>query len=454
MGLKTVWIVFLLSIISLLVFQAIWLYSAYNIKKTNVEEDVSLLLIKSVEEELKFRHDKFISNDTIRFVSTKESIVDTTKTEASGELDPKEIMETSFLQQILNIIDAPIQISFIDSLFSKKIDDLNISNKYSLLYKDSTGTILEQTGNLSSTRMNKAFRTDSLLIVDGKRVQAIVDISPSVVFRRMIWLLAASFLMLIILFFCIIYQAKTIFTQYKLNRLREDFTHALTHNMKTPLGTIYIVLSQFKSGVLDNKPEMKAKFSKIAMNQVSNLLRLIEKILTLAMLEEGKLILKRTQTDLSEIVDELKSDFSLSKEKQVTILTTVELDNQTIYLDKTMIKEAISNLIQNAIKYSGDSVEIKLNCYIENNQLFIRVKDNGAGISKKDRQKIFDKFERGTAVGRKGTEGFGIGLNYVKRITEAHGGIVVLHSHEKEGSEFTMLLPLVIPEQGNRIKSL
>jgi two-component system phosphate regulon sensor histidine kinase PhoR len=446
MKLRTVWIIFFLSVFSLLAFQAVWLYSIYNEKKIDVEEDVNLLLTESIEEELKFRYDKFISKDTILFLPEKEILADTARATASGELNPKEIMETSFLQQVFEIIDAPVQILFIDSLFSEKIGNLNISGKYSLLYKDSTGIILEQTGDLSSSRMEKAFHTDSLLIVDGKRIQAIVDISPFAVFKRMIWLLGASFLVLIIILACIIYQAKTIFTQYKLNRLREDFTNALTHDMKTPLGTINAVLSMFREGSLENNPEMREKFGKTAMDQVSGLLMLVEKILTIAKMEEGKLELERTPVDLLEIANELKNRFSLSKEKQVTILTSVELGDRIVYLDRTLIKDAIANLMENAIKYSGASVRIELDCYVENKQLFIRVRDNGFGISEKDKQKIFEKFERGAAVERKGAKGFGLGLNYVKRVTEAHGGIVVLYSKEKEGSEFTMVLPLVVSE--------
>ncbi len=113
-------------------------------------------------------------------------------------------------------------------------------------------------------------------------------------------------------------------------------------------------------------------------------------------------------------------------------------------MDKTLIKNAIANLIENSIKYSGDLVVVEIDSYINHNQLFIKVKDNGYGISDDDKTKIFDKFERGAAVKRKGAKGFGLGLNYVKRVVEAHGGIVVLYSKEGAGSEFTMILPLNI----------
>ena len=319
--------------------------------------------------------------------------------------------------------------------------------KYSLYYKDSTGTILDQTGNLPLSKMDKAFHTNSLLIVDGKRVQAIVNIAPSVVFKQMLVLLLASLLMFIIILFCIAYPTKLIFTQHKLNKLREDFTHALTHDMKTPLGSINTVLSNFRSGVLDNNPEKQERFGRIAMDQVANMLLLVEKILTIAKIERGKFILNRAEADLNTTIKELEERFSVSNEKPVTIHSSIKIDDsKIIYIDATLIKNAIANLIDNAIKYSGDSVKIDIDCYLIDNSLYIRVSDNGFGISEKDQRKIFEKFERGSAVGRKGAKGFGLGLTYVKQVTEAHGGLVTIFSHEGKWSEFTITLPLYEPD--------
>jgi two-component system phosphate regulon sensor histidine kinase PhoR len=444
MKLRTVWIIFFLSVFSLLAFQAVWLSETYKLKKKEMQDSVNSQFVESVEEELKGRLEKSnLEEEEMLFLDDNAARAKMESEPKIFEVKGKDVFETGIFQYLLHFFEYPFRLSDLDSVFQDKLAFSELPLAYVLTFKDSTGIILEQTGDLSSSRIEKAFRTDSLLIVDGKRVQAIVDISPSVIFKRMIWLLGASFLMLVIILVCIIYQAKTIFTQYKLNRLREDFTNALTHDMKTPLGTINTVLSLFRDGTLEKNPDMREKFGKTAMDQVSGLLMLVEKILTIAKMEEGKLELERTPVDLLEIANELKNRFSLSKEKQVTILTSVELGDRIAYLDRTLIKDAIANLMENAIKYSGASVRIELDCYVENKQLFIRVRDNGLGISEKDKQKIFEKFERGAAVGRKGAKGFGLGLNYVKRVTEAHGGIVVLYSKEKEGSEFTMVLPTV-----------
>ncbi|MDR3142630.1 MAG: hypothetical protein LBU37_13035 [Tannerellaceae bacterium] len=448
MKLKTVWTVFFLSIVSLLLFQSVWLSETYKLKKKEIQESVDYQFAESVEEELKGRLKKSsLEGEGMQIMDDNAARAKMEYQQGEiFEVGGNDVLETGIFQYILHFSKYPFRFYDLDSVFQNKLTFSGVPLAYLLTYKDSTGTILEQTGNLSSSRMGKAFRTGTLLIVDGKRVQAIVDISTAVIFKRMAWLLAASFLMLAIILVCVICQAKTVFTQYKLNQLREDFTNALTHDMKTPLGTINNVLSLFRDGSLENNPKMRENFGKTAMEQVSSLLRLVEKILTIAKMEEGKLTLERTPVDLPGIIGELKNRFSLSGGKQVAILTSVELGGRMAYLDKTLIKDAIANLMENAIKYSGDPVKIKLDCYIENNHLFIRVRDNGLGIPEKDKQKIFEKFERGAAAGRKEAKGFGLGLNYVKRVTEAHGGIVVLYSKEKGGSEFTMVLPLADSE--------
>jgi len=433
---KGVWFAFFIALLFLLIFQSLWLYSTYKIRKDDIENNINALFVKSCEKELEYRYDKYLSADQPKYVSL--DVADDMESSVEQVLDK----DVDVFQQILELMGKSIEVSVLDSLFKEKLADIGVSNGYLIYYKDSAGNILEQVGNLSIDKLDKAFYTDILLIVEGKRLQAVVDLSPAVVFQQMIWLLVASFLMLLIIVVCVVYQAQTIVTQYKLNLLREDFSNALTHDMKTPLSTINAVLSQFREGALDNLPDMREKFGRIGMEQVAGLQVLVEKILTIAKLEEGKLLIERSDADVKSMVKELKERFIVSKDKQVIIHLTFDLGNYAISLDSTLIKNAIANLIENAVKYSGESVIINLDCYVMNNQLFIRVQDNGLGISTKDHQKIFEKFERGAAVGRKGAKGFGLGLNYVKRVVEAHGGIVTLFSAEGKGSEFTLVLPL------------
>ena len=136
--------------------------------------------------------------------------------------------------------------------------------------------------------------------------------------------------------------------------------------------------------------------------------------------------------------------FSLQAKKPVSFKINIDLESTHIIADPVYLPNAVSNLIDNAIKYSGDSVTVDIYCHSSNNQLFIEVSDNGFGISEKDREKIFEKFERGAAVGRRGAKGFGLGLNYVKQVMNAHGGTVSLSSLEGEGSKFVLYMPLKV----------
>jgi len=141
------------------------------------------------------------------------------------------------------------------------------------------------------------------------------------------------------------------------------------------------------------------------------------------------------------LINELIERFSLTGKKEITFQTAIDLPDAFVWLDATLIENALANLIDNAIKYSKEKVTITIKCFIENKWLYISVKDNGFGIAPKDRNRIFEKYERGEAAFRKGATGFGLGLNYVKSVVESHGGNITLKSVVGEGSEFILQIP-------------
>jgi two-component system phosphate regulon sensor histidine kinase PhoR len=229
-----------------------------------------------------------------------------------------------------------------------------------------------------------------------------------------------------------------------LNKYKIDFNDKLVHSLKTPISSVSIILSNLTKGIMEDKPETKQKYLNMATNEMSFMLTLTEKILTIVKLEGDKSVVNRSLTDLHLIINELKDLFSISNnKKQVIIHTSYQIDKGIdLFLDKTLMKDAISALIENAIKYSNDCVTIGIDCYIHENALYIRVIDNGFGIMEKDQKIIFKKFSRGRTVNKKEILGYGLGLSYVESIAHAHNGIVKLISDGKKGSEFTIVLPL------------
>lgn len=253
---------------------------------------------------------------------------------------------------------------------------------------------------------------------------------------------------LVVLFWGIARQVKIIKRQDDLAQMREDFSYAMVHDMKTPLSSILMGTRILRSGKLDNKPEKKAKYFDIMEEEAQHLLALTNKVLTISKLEHEQLLLEKSWFPLRPMLEELIQLFSAKAGKQVSF--RLEMETEQIYADEEYLKEAVSNLIDNAIKYSKESVDIRIATMVYDNYVQIKVKDNGIGISLAAQNHIFDKFDRG-AFDRKGesnrVSGFGLGLNYVMNVTRSHGGYVGVESQEGKYSEFTLSIPLPTEEE-------
>jgi two-component system phosphate regulon sensor histidine kinase PhoR len=350
-----------------------------------------------------------------------------------------------FMQQILSFEKISFDLSLADSIFSSFLQENHLPFIYQINYTDSLNTLINTVG----PTIKKGFKTSIIPIVNGTKAQANIKITPPAVFRNMLAILSVSVLILLFIIACLIYEIKIFLTQHHLNQLRDNFTHALTHDMKTPLATIHTVLDQLDKGILDNHPEMRKKFNAIATEQTLNLQSLVNKILTLAYIEKKQLTLNKQAIDLPTMIQSLVDKFSVKNGKIIQFQTTYNLKFKNnpidviIYADPLFLSNAVSNLIDNALIYSGNSVKIEIECAAGDSQIYIKVKDNGFGISPKDQQKIFKRFERGAEIKRKQVSGFGLGLNYVQKVIEAHGGAVALLSKEGVGSEFIITIPIL-----------
>ena len=255
-------------------------------------------------------------------------------------------------------------------------------------------------------------------------------------------MMLASLIMMIFIIVCIVTQIRIIIKQDNIAKIRKDFSYAMVHDMKSPLTSIMMGISNLESGKLDDMPEKKKKYFAIMGDETKHLLALINKVLTISKIEENKLTLNKTIVTLSPMIHDLAEKFSAKSKKPLTFSYNLQAD--TALADEGYLNEAISNLIDNAIKYSKDSIKINICSEEDYKYTMITVHDNGIGISGKDMKTIFDKFERASAVNRTmkgGASGFGLGLNYVMQVMKAHGGKVTVNSKKGEYSEFTLYIP-------------
>lgn len=260
---------------------------------------------------------------------------------------------------------------------------------------------------------------------------------------RLLYYFFGTAIALVILIIGIQKQIDIIKRQDEIARMREDFSYAMIHDMKNPLSTILTGTRILRSGKLDKMPDKKDKFFDILEEEAEHLMALANKVLTISKLEHGQLLLEKDWIPIRPMIEELTRMFSAKTNKPVTF--KLNLEKEEIFADEEYLKEAVSNLIDNAIKYSKETVEIQIASCTYNKFIQIKVRDNGIGISLSEQNHIFDKFERASASRRSaanGVTGFGLGLNYVMNAARSHGGYVSVESKEGKYSEFTISLPL------------
>ena len=433
-------LMFAIALICLFSLQAFWLYYTYQLHLQNIEESVNSLYNQTIEKELDQRFYEF-SKKVQDDLSDADIRVDSFKISFSGlesGFESKSVVSQQFavIQQLMMTNNNHFNVVKVDSIFYSMLQSKKYPFKYQINYIDSAGNILYSTGQT----IDKGFKTNVVPIINGENTYAVVKITAPVVFKKMLAILIVSVLIFLFIIACLIYEVKIFLNQHYINQLRENFIHALTHDMKTPIATIHSALVQLEKGNMNNNPDMRQKFSAVAIEQALNLQATVNRILTLAYIEKKQLTLNKQAIDLPAMIQSLIDEFTVKSNKTITFQTFYELNNSDIYADPYYLNSVISNLFDNAIKYSGDSVKIKIECTSEEKYINISVKDNGFGISTSDQLKIFKQFERGAEIKRKRISGFGIGLNYVQQVIEAHGGTVTALSQEGVGSEFIITL--------------
>lgn len=427
-----------IGLITVILLQSLWLFNTYHLIKFNIEEKCNTLLFKAVEREV-----------YLRFNHIADIIPDGTELSISGVYETGDIeSENLQVQEALLEYNSYISLADIDSIYSQLLQDEHIYAKSVTNLVNRNCSVIQSSKKNGLPTSGKIITQKVPIRVDGSQnIQAIIVNPYWAIFEEMGVLLIATVLMVIFVVACIVYQIKIIIKQNRIAQIRTDFSHAMIHDMKTPITSIIMGTQILRSGKLDEYPDRKKKHFDIMEDEANHILALANKVLTIAKLEQSKLNLHKTKFPIRPIINDLVEKFNAKNTKPTTFVTVFE--TETVYADQEYLKEVMSNLIDNAIKYSHNTVEIMITCAEQDGATLIKVKDNGFGIPLKDQTKIFEKFERASATGRShrgGATGFGLGLNYVQRIIEAHDGKVSIESIEGEYSEFTVSIPILIQE--------
>ncbi|WP_229238660.1 cell wall metabolism sensor histidine kinase WalK [Dyadobacter sp. Leaf189] len=294
----------------------------------------------------------------------------------------------------------------------------------------------KETGRLNAANQFKTFPVP-INPVKNLFVQATFDMPFFYLFKKMGGLLAASFVLLTLTSGCFIYMLQTILKQKRLSEIKSDFINNMTHELKTPIATVTAAVEAMMNyGVLDN-PEKTKNYLSISYNNLGRLSELVEKVLHLAVEDKQELQLHREPVNLRELISEITAAYALNAAKPVHFNQDVS-DHDVISVDRMHFGNVLSNLVDNAVKYSNDQVQIDFKYKKEGDHWQLSVADNGIGIARHYQQAVFDRFFRVPTGDLHTVKGFGLGLAYVRQVVERHGGRIELVSEPGRGSEFIL----------------
>lgn len=264
---------------------------------------------------------------------------------------------------------------------------------------------------------------------------AVGYISPlsGYVFSRMAGIILTSAAILILMSFLIWYLLHWVGKLRSIEEMKDDFTHNMTHELKTPVAVAYSAADSMLRYYDQSDEQRNRKLLTIIMQRLNFLSGMIENILSMSMERFKTMRLNVEKVGAKQIADDVAAMIGMKSGKSVSIKVEID-DDVEISADPLHFGNVLSNLLDNAVKYSGEAVEIKIAA--DNREL--TVADNGVGIPKENIPYIFDKFYRVTDGDRYEVGGYGLGLYYVKKIVEMHGWSISAASEENRGTTFTI----------------
>ncbi|MBK8487164.1 MAG: HAMP domain-containing histidine kinase [Bacteroidetes bacterium] len=411
------WVILLASIAiaGIIISQAFWIRKGLLINQSNFDNAVSRILTE-------------ISND-LEIQSIGE-----VKTE-----DP--VLRISPRSYLLNI-KIPIDVNYLaDRLQTEFANPFhNVDFSYEVYESSNKLLVFSDTIFIKDQQLRKFKYLPNL---NKSRYYVMVNfpdrpIIPSVMLT--IWITAIIILTSVIIFFA--YTLHVIFKQRRQSEFQKSFINNLAHEFKTPISTISISAHVLQEDDILDEPKRLKNYAMVISNEVNRLKTQVNKILEIASIESNEMALSHEEFDMNVVLDEIVMAFEVNVQKRNGTVTQNFLSKScVIYADKVHFTNVINTLLDNALKYCDriPAIEIETNCF--ETKSYIKIKDNGIGIGKENLKRVFDKFYRVPTGDIHNVKGFGLGLNYVRMVANAHNWQIHVDSEVKKGSIFTLTFP-------------
>ena len=445
----------MIGIVLLMVLQFVWLRNAYKISEQNLkdkcmdcfENAISDAFFNRISKEPKTNYSsvsKLVKNDKLLTVTLidiytlchgpfKAKWIDSSFLKLSKKEFGSTFKYEIYLTKRKLITQSNYQYQKDDNLSEITLTEKDLKKIIDSTYTYVKRPISSKTNRITLTKQLNSCQDINLEIINP----------AAILLKQARYVLFISIFIVVLIASILVYLLNSALRENRFVRFIKEYTHALTHDLRSPLNSIHLASSTlYQEG--DSLESKKAKdYLRICKDQSKNMLDSIDRILTVAKTEQTELIVNKKPLPIKPYLQEITRKFVEDNihVKPIVVEVACEQDDLEASIDSVLMGSVLNNLMDNAVKYSYDSVAITIKAYLQGNTIHIRIKDDGMGIPANDLEAIFEHFNQGSLLERKRMFGYGIGLSFIKQVVQSHGGHIEVTSKVMEGSEFIIVLP-------------
>ena len=425
-----------LSLLGLILLQASWLNNLVQLREAQVASKIRQATF-SVATDL----GKSIYNNSIRVPRRLQGL--TSSNDMFNILHPKTISEHFSLQDVHEKIKKVFED---DDLKTIKFEFavINNANDYEMQTRDIVSNFFDSS---SSKNYVVPIIPESGTALEGLGTAEHLAISipdfTKQVWGSLLWIILGSALFTVIIITAFFITVKTLLNQKKLSEIKSDFINNMTHEFKTPIATISLAVDAIRNEKVQNDKTRLEYFSNIIKEENKRMNKHVETILQAAVLEKKELQFNNKKVNVNIIIAAVIDNYQLQlNEKEATCNLDLNSLKDVVNADELHLTNVISNLVDNAIKYSKEQLTIHIKTFNKPNAVVISIADNGIGMSKETVKNVFEKFYRAHTGNVHDVKGFGLGMSYVKTIVDAMNGTIKVDSTLGKGTTFILEIPL------------
>ncbi|MPR33928.1 sensor histidine kinase [Salmonirosea aquatica] len=349
-------------------------------------------------------------------------------------------------------IEERVNRFLLDSLLKKELIQNGITLPYEFAVRAQANknvlfSTAEQRPGDWEQRAYKASLFPSEMLSGNNLLYVYFPDQKSYILRNMSAMFASSGVLVLVILICFYVAVSTILKQKKLSDIKNDFINNMTHEFRTPISTIALATDMARENAYSVSPnELPTRIDRylgIIREENRRLGTHVEKVLQMALLDKGEVKLKQSPVNMHDVIAKVLNSLSVQIEQRGgEVELDFEASEELVQGDEVHLTNVLYNLVDNAIKYSPQKLHLTVRTTNEREGIRIAVTDEGLGLSREQTQRIFDKFYRVPTGNLHNVKGFGLGLSYVKKMIDAHGGTVQVTSEPGQGSTFSLWLPV------------